>query len=199
MKVSYQDRAQDGGIDQSVTLKYTGTGQVAPKVKYTPLDSSGNRVDHVDVTTAYGSDEGRLAVASPGSIDVLAFHGEFASRVVNVEASVVSVELLSGRDTATVDQPVPLIDSEPTEKFERFDQVRVSNENDQDITVRVVCLLYDEPPPGEPQQATDVIVIADASEIAAGSSITIDVSSEFLADAAKRGASCHSLKAHLTP
>lgn len=64
---------------------------------------------------------------------------------------------------------------------------------------RVVCLVYDSPPPGESQQAEEITVLVDRVEIAARTSVVADVPESFALGTADRGYGCASLKAHLTP
>jgi len=199
IEVSYEDIGPSGYIDQTVTLDYSGKGWTAPTIEYTPLDSSGEKVEGVDVTTAFGSDRGLLAFGAPGGFDILAFHGNRVAEVVGVNSVVVDSTELDGPSAVWPEEPTPLLANEVVTKFDLFDAVKVENSGDTQIAVRVVCLLYNVPAPGEAQQAEEIAVVVDRVEVAAASSAVAAVPEWFVAQATDRGFGCDSLKSHLTP
>ena len=199
VRVTYEDVAPAGYIDQTVTLEYSGSGLVTPIVEYVALDAAGDPVEGVTVTAAFGSDQGELAISSPGGFDVLAFHGDRVAEVVDVDATVVSAEALAGEAAAGPADPIPLFDGDAVTKFDLFDAVEIENATDRAVAARVVCVVYDFPAPGEAQQAEEITVLVDRVEIPGDSTAIANVDDGFLFAAAERGFGCDSLKAHLTP
>ncbi len=199
VRVTYEDIAPSGYIDQTVTLEYSGSGLVTPIVEYVALDAAGDPVEGVTVTAAFGSDQGELAISSPGGFDVLAFHGDRVTEVVDIDATVVSAKVLGGGAAAGPADPIPLFDGDAVTKFDLFDAVEIENATDRAVAARVVCLVYDFPTPGEAQQAEEITVLVDRVEIPGDSTAIANVDDGFLLAAAERGFGCDSLKAHLTP
>ena len=62
VRVTYEDIAPAGYIDQTVTLAYCGSGLITPIVEYVALDVAGDPVEGVTVTAAFGSDRGKLLI-----------------------------------------------------------------------------------------------------------------------------------------
>lgn len=199
VEVTYDDIGAPGYIDQAVTLSHSGSGIAVPRIEYTPLDASGAPVDGVEVSTAFGSDRGLLAITPRGGFDVLAFNGTRAADVVGVDSNVVDIDELGESSALAPSDPVPLLGSQLVSKFDVFDSVEISNEGEGQIAVRVVCLLYNAPAPGEAQQAEEISVVAERIEVSGESSVVASASPSFTAEIASRGFGCDSLKAHLTP
>jgi hypothetical protein len=188
------DRIGDPGyMDQTLRITNLGPPALVPTLDITPVDSAGVALPGVTVRTAYGSDQGKvLAPAQQISIDVLSFHGDRAADVADVRVTVRSV----------IEAPFPvapdLVEAQaldeagqPTSKFGPFDAVALTNPNDDAVSVGVVCILWDDPPSGQPQQALAVIPLGSA-HIAAHDSTRIKATGE-----ARYG--CGSLKTYFSP
>lgn len=199
VEVIYQDIGAPGYIDQTVTLGHSGTGVVVPTIEYTPLDTSGTPVEGVEVTTAFGSDRGLLVVTEQGGFDVLAFSGSRVREVVGVESVVIAVDEPDNSTTLPPADPAPLLGDQAVSKFEVFDAIEIINDGESQIAVRVVCLLYDRPAPGEAQQAEEIAVVAERIEVAPASTVVASPSQAFASQISGRNYGCDSLKAHLTP
>ena len=89
----------DGGeddFDQRLEITNAGLSAVAPKLRITPLDAAGHPVRGVAVTTAFGSDRGRMVVASfMTEYDVLRFEGDRAREVQDVRVRIEDLEQVS--------------------------------------------------------------------------------------------------------
>jgi hypothetical protein len=78
-----------GLMDQQMEIMNHDSLTVVPRLRYTPVDGTGAAVDGVVVTTAYGSNEGKLVVpARQTSYDVLAFTGPDAAKVADVRVDI---------------------------------------------------------------------------------------------------------------
>ncbi|MEU4244836.1 hypothetical protein [Actinoplanes sp. NPDC026619] len=189
---AYHQHNGSGRMDQTLEILNAGSSAVVPRLEIVPVDSSGAAVAGVHVSTAYGSDEGRLlAAAQTISLDVLAFTGGDAPKVADVRVTVLA--------SATVEFPVApqevvvqAVDAagEPTSKYGPFWSVELTNPNPKKVTAGVVCILWDQPPAGQSQQARIVIPVG-VTTIAANASTTIRAGG-----AAADG--CGSLKAYFT-
>ena len=62
----YEDIGSPGYISQTVQFAYAGFGLIVFTAEYLPLDSAGDPIEGITVTTAFGSDKGTVAISSPG-------------------------------------------------------------------------------------------------------------------------------------
>jgi hypothetical protein len=150
--------SKPGFMSQVLEIENRGESGLAPLLAITPLDASGDPMAGVTVKTAYGSDKGRV-VAPPRSIvvDVLRFEGSGARDVEDVDVSVKSADKVSMR-TEAGDLPVQRLDraGRPVTIADFFDAYRVKNDTAAEAKVRVVLIEWEDPPPGESQQALRV-------------------------------------------
>lgn len=193
---SYQRFGPSGYMHQVLTILNRGPSAAAPTLEITPLDSSGAPVPGITVRTAYGTDRGNVVVPSQADgLDVLAFSGADVARVVDVRVKV--------RDVVPVNYALPLEIADPqamdelrrpTTKFGRFTAVEMHNPNTEDIAVGIVCIHWNQPPTGQPQQALAAIELG-VTRIPAQQTVTTPLSRS-----ARKAAShgCGSLKAYLT-
>ncbi|GIF21645.1 hypothetical protein BJ973_004911 [Actinoplanes tereljensis] len=190
---TYHQHNGSGMMDQTLEIFNPALSAVVPTLEIVPVDSSGAVVAGVRVSTAYGSDKGRLL--APGraySLDVLAFAGDDVSRVADVRVTV--------RASAKAEFPVTPLDvevqtfdvaGEQTSKVGPFWSVELTNPNPEKVAVGVVCILWDQPLSSQPQQALAVLPVGVAA-IAGEGSTTMRADGE-AADG------CGSLKAYFIP
>ena len=173
---------------------------MVPLVEYTALDADGDALPEVTVTTAFGSDRQLLLVAPGGSIDVLQFDGPGADKVEGVRSEVMKSTSAALTETDTVIAVTPF-DAAGTEvtKFDPFTEVMLDNPYSTAVHVRVVCLIYDTPAEGRPEQASEITELLPRVELAVGASTGFPIGAAVAQMFADRGLACHSLKAHLTP
>ncbi|MEV0289738.1 MULTISPECIES: hypothetical protein [unclassified Kribbella] len=191
----YQRFGGPGRMDQVLTILNRGPSAVAPTLEITPLDSTGAPVPGITVRTAYGSDRGQVVVSWRGEgWDVLAFSGADVARVVDVRVKV--------RDLVSVNYAIPLEVADPqamngyrrpTTKFGPFAAVELRNLNNEAITVGIVCIHWDQPPAGQPQQALAAV------ELGVTTIPNLQTVNTPLSKSAQQAASqgCGSLKAYL--
>ncbi|MGW4898365.1 hypothetical protein ACWEQL_39920 [Kitasatospora sp. NPDC004240] len=166
-------------IDQTLSINNDGLTSVVPTLAITAVDSAGKDLPDVRVTTAYGSDRGSLIVQPRGGYDVLAFSGTGAGQVADVRVTVkelVPADLpakVSGIEAGPADAA-----GQPMSKFDAFDQVILKNPNNTAVSVRVVYLVYDQPKPGSPQQAIEVVPIGGLTTIPAGGTSSVTVTGD---------------------
>jgi hypothetical protein len=197
--ISYQDIADPGLIDQTVTLKNRSDEAIVPVIKYKALDADGDPVPGIKVETAYGSDRGLLVVATPGGTDVLVFSGDRVDDVVGVEAVVQKTLDAPDMNSSVQIEPELFSHGSPVTKLEAFDEMKLTNTSRADVALRVVCLVYDRPSPGNAQQADEVTVVLDRVELAAGETVSTGVTESFAQRTAVLGFGCDTIKAQLTP
>ena len=171
----YQATAEPGYMDQTLAIENPGGTGLAPVLELTPLDASGEPIRGIRVRTAYGSDSGRVVVPPRTAVvDVLRFEGARARDVEDVRVAVREVDEV---DAGTIAEAavVQRLDraGRPVEDFEPFHAFRVSNENDVEIDVRVVVIEWEDPPPGESQQAVRVTPVSSLLSIAPGGEETV--------------------------
>jgi len=194
LSFDYHGLASAGFIDQAVTIRNTGLVAVVPTLAFVAVDASGQPLEGVSVSTAYGSDRGLVVVPPGGAIDVLAFHGTTAARVANVTVRIVGVASV---DFPAVESLVQVqafdTDGRPVTSYDRF--ASVTDPNPVRVTVRVVALTYDRPPAGVAQQVTSVLDVAGPVAVPASGSAKVTLPA---AIAAKTGGA-GSIKAYFTP
>ncbi len=124
--------------------------------------------------TAFGSDRGQVVVP-PGSVelDFLRFEGARARDVEDVRVEVAGVEPVAAPRVAQ-DVEVQRFDrrGRPVEMADFFDSFRVTNPADDTVAIRVALLEYEEPPPGEAQQAIRVTQVTPLLRLKSGAQQT---------------------------
>jgi hypothetical protein len=193
LRFTYHEHNAPGMMDQTLEITNAGSSAVVPTLEIVPVDSSGAVLAGIHVSTAYGSDAGRLlAPAQTTSIDVLAFTGGDASKVADVRVNVRASDKVEF-PVAPQGVVVQAVDAagQPTSKYEPFSAVKLTNPNRQKVAAGVVCILWDQPPDGQSQQASEVVPLGVAT-IAGNGSATVRA-----AGGAVDG--CGSLKAYFTP
>ncbi|GAA4557093.1 hypothetical protein [Planotetraspora kaengkrachanensis] len=182
-----------GYMDQTLDIVNKGPSAVIPTLEITAVDRTGAALPGVTVSTAYGSDQAKMVVpAREISIDVLAFTGGDAASVADVRVTV--------RGMADAAFPVAPQEVEaqavdgagrPTTKFGPFDAVVLTNPNHGKVSAGVVCIFWEQPPDGQPQQARAVIPVG-VTTVEGDGSATIRASGE-----TRNG--CDSLKVYFSP
>lgn len=143
-----------GHMDQVLDMANYGWSAVAPTLTFVPLDGAGHALPGVTVRTAYGSDRG-LVVLPPRTTgnDVLAFDGPGFRKVADVKVTVRHAERVKTPEGAADELHARrLLDTGLTEPPQDFDSLVVQNTNAFAVSVRMVCILWEDPPPGATQQ-----------------------------------------------
>lgn len=154
----------DGYMNQVLTIVNEGNRVLAPTLEFTALDAAGRTLPSVRVASVYGSDRGRLVVPPGTSSDVLTFTGAGARAAEDVAVSVRTAEPV---DVPAVNvQPVvtPVADDgRVLDRNSRFTAVSVRNDDSEQMTVRLVYIIWTAPPAdpatGQRQQAERVVPI----------------------------------------
>jgi hypothetical protein len=158
LSFAYVAHEAPGSIDQVLEIRNTDESALAPTLSFVAVDSAGEPLDGVTVSTAFGSDRGQLALLSGSNFDVLAFHGTGSEQVADVRVSVGDVQRV---DMPPAPFPVEAqaldSDGQPVASTHRFASVELTNPNPDPITVRVVYLVYDVPAPGHSQQIVSAL------------------------------------------
>lgn len=195
---SYEDIAPPGFIDQTVEFSNRTNVAIAVTAEFTALDIEGEPVPGITVATAFGSDRGLLVVPPAGFYDILTFDGERVRDVTDVDIDVTAMRNVEGFALVGEVEPIPISDGVEVTKFDVFSDIRVQNPSSSDIAVRIVCIDYDSPDPGEAQQAVEIIEVVDLISLPPKSTESVSVSSQFADRTAQLGFGCSSLKAHPT-
>jgi hypothetical protein len=182
-------------IDQTLTIRNREDGALAGVLAITPLDASGKRLTGVAVHTAFGSDRGQVVVP-PGTLvnDVLTFRGPAAHRVRDVGVKLTRTIPVPGVAESAVAPDVQRYDrdDDPVATDKPFASFRVSNDSANAVAARVVLLEYDDPPPGQPQQAIRVAKLTGLLKLAPHASRRISL------PAGLRNRAVGSLKSYLS-
>ncbi|MEV5825858.1 hypothetical protein AB0L25_09800 [Spirillospora sp. NPDC052242] len=166
-----------GYMDQTLVMTNHGFGATAPTLKFVPLDRTGHAVPGVTVRTAYGSDRG-LVVLPPRSeaVDVLAFDGPRFRDVIDIQVTVLRTEE-SKLPEGAVKWPEArrFLGDRPTEPSNDFDALLLHNVNGVEVAVRLVCILWEDPPPGHSQQMVRSLPIGGLVSIAPFEKVRVPV------------------------
>jgi hypothetical protein len=188
-------------MDQALSITNASDQPVVPTLRFTPVDGAGQQVLGVTVTTAYGSDRGQVVVGTKGGLDILAFHGTDASRVVDVKVDVTSV-IAAKRVVVTRGLTLTYKDAsgETVDKFGDFDKVLLTNPNDIDATVRMVYIVWDQPTdPHDAQQAVSVTPIGGLIIIPRHGTTTVQVEGDAAAAVARYGNGANAISVKVFP
>jgi hypothetical protein len=198
----YHAKGAQEYIDQTLLVVNEGPDSVVPTLAITPLDSAGNALSGVSVSTAFGSDHGMLVVApgEAGSYDILAFSGPDKAKVAAVNVVVTKVlraTAPAGAEGVTVQAADQ--DGKSISKFDRFQQVVLKNPNAAAVSARAVYIVYDQPADGASQQAVAVVPIGDLTVIPGNGTVTLPVTGAAQDAVAKySGRAAVSLKAYFS-
>ncbi|GAA0939397.1 hypothetical protein GCM10009554_29100 [Kribbella koreensis] len=192
---SYRRIGGEGYMDQVLTIVNGGPTAAVPTLEITPLDPSGTPVLGITVGTAYGSDRGKVLVPTAGdATDVLIFHGADVARISDVRVSVRDMVTPDYPRAPVFDDPQPRDDSgTPTTKSGPFSAFTVINPNRGQISLGVVCIIWNQPFDGQPQEVLEATTLGVAT-VAGRDTATIPVPAS-AQQARTRG--CGSLKAYL--
>lgn len=136
------------------------------------------------MSTAYGSDRGWVvAPADDVVIDILRFDGPGTRDVRGVEVRVTGLEVVAGLDVAgrgsgpVVQPEVSYLGAGGTEVEEPWNArtVRISNPGGVAYPVRVIGIDWEQPSPGQSQQAAVVTQVGGSSRVEAGGSVDVRV------------------------
>jgi hypothetical protein len=135
----------DGGpdvADQLVTIENEEDSAVAPVLAFTALDEDDQPLTEVKVFTAFGSDRGRVVVPPGTAYDVLQFLGTGVERIADVAVRVVKAPTV---DVPYVAEPPTVTTTAPVGADKgTFGGVKVTNDNDVAITLRVVYIVREQ-------------------------------------------------------
>jgi hypothetical protein len=165
--------APQGFIDLSLDLTNPGEKPVALGGRLVAVDSAGEELSTVQVTTAYGSERGRMILMPGVNVDFVQLGGPGADLVEDVVLSDQATHPVDVEPAAEVVDLVPLGDEgEELEYDATAVAARVDNPNAVPVDVRVVLLVLGASRPGEPQEAIRVEDVAQA-EVPASDSTTV--------------------------
>jgi hypothetical protein len=178
LSFSYQAIAEPGYMDQNLQIVNKGSSAVVPVLAYQPTDANGRALTDIHVSTAYGSDRGELVVPEGGWFEILSFQGNGVSEIIDVRVTVVSVEAVE-YPMVNAELKTQILDSkgEPTYAGP-FESVRLTNDGPLNVTVRVVFLVFDQPPQGAPEKPIRIVPLAGLTKVAGRSDVIIPVTPE---------------------
>jgi hypothetical protein len=199
LSFEYQGRGPSGTIDQTLAIGNDSDVTLAPVLRLTALDADGRPMPGVTVTTVYGSDRGEVAVPAEGALDILRFAPEERiGEVVDVRAEVDSTSPTSAEGGEPVEVSVLSGDGQESSKELPFAALSLDNPNPEAARVRVVHLVYDDPPPGRSQQVVSVILLAGPVEVPAGGPLVVSLDEATVRAVADAPSGAVSVKAFLT-
>jgi hypothetical protein len=166
-----------GYMDQVLDMTNDGDSAVAPTLTLLALDGTGDVLPGVTVRTAYGSDRGLVVIPPRSTVpDVLAFDGPGFRRVADVRVTVRRDERVKTPSRAAGDLPAQrMLAGRITVPLEDFDSLLVSNTNPVQVSVRMVCILWEDPPPGATQQMLASLPIGGLVSIAPHGEVRVAV------------------------
>jgi len=149
--------APQGYID--LALKVTNPFAVAITLNGTLVahDAHGSALPNVEVTSAFGIEQGRDVVMPGGEIDILQLRGPQAADVRDVTLENVTVHRATAQ---AVSEAVDLVKLDGRGREVNYAMtarhVRLTNPNGVQARVRLVLLMLAAPKDGQPQMATQV-------------------------------------------
>jgi len=198
---AYRATSGSGIMNQILEITNPSPRSYAPVLKLSAVDDSGITLPEVTVSTLFGSDRGELVVpARTGVVDVMRFSGKHLDRVADVRASV-STAALVHYPAITSEPTVTPIDSSDAvvTRNDVFARVRVNNDNNDPITIRLVYIIWDTPPEGQTQQADRTEPIGDLVTVPAHGETTVQITPNDAALIRKyAGAAPASIKAYFS-
>ncbi|MFE6551137.1 hypothetical protein ACFVHS_22440 [Streptomyces sp. NPDC057746] len=180
------DSGVDETINQILMIKNVARDSLAPVLSFKALDKNDHVLPHVKVSTVFGSDRGDLVAPYGSSSDILRFSGPGEHDVADVRVTVRSTTK-ARFPAGPHDVTTQALDSHgrEIERFERFSAVRLTNEDDIPVFVRVAYILWDQPPKGVTQQAVEVTPVGDLTIVPAHSTAVVKVSGRAAAAVAR--------------
>lgn len=173
------DSGVDETMNQQLAIKNSVPVSVVPVLSFEALDKKGDVLPHVKVGTVYGSDRGRLVAPSGTSGDIMRFSGAGKHDVADVRVTV--LEIYTAQNPAGpqgVDAQALDAHGREITRFERFSAVRLTNQDDIAVSVRIVYIMWDQPPKGVTQQAVEVTAIGGLTRVPAYGSAVVKVSGD---------------------
>ncbi|MGV9606858.1 hypothetical protein ACWDR2_24355 [Streptomyces sp. NPDC003631] len=173
-------------MSQQLMIKNVAQDSVAPVLSFKALDKNDQVLPHVKVTTVFGSDRGKLVAPYGTSIDILRFSGPGEHDVADVRVTVQSTAK-ARFPAGPHDVTTQTLDSHGREidRFERFSAVRLTNEDDIPVFVRIAYILWDQPPKGVTQQAVEVTPVGGLTIVPAHSTAVVKVAGKAAAAVAR--------------
>ncbi|MEU6851398.1 hypothetical protein ABZ901_15915 [Actinacidiphila alni] len=176
LSFTYHRHSGNDYIDQTLQIHNSDTRSLVPELSFTAVDRHHHVLPGVRVRTAYGSDTGRLVAPYGYSLDILRFSGPGQHQVYDVRVAVRRLSVARQRANIHEVTVQPLnAAGHAVSKFSRFTAVQVSNPDRFAVTIRLAYLVYDQPAPGNTQQATSVTPIGGLVRIPASGTATVQV------------------------
>ncbi|MCW3820286.1 hypothetical protein ONA91_38240 [Micromonospora sp. DR5-3] len=152
----------DGYMNQLLTIYNDSTQMLAPTLEFTALDATRSPLPTVKVTTVYGSDLGKLVVPPGGGVDVLIFTGEGAQLAEDVVVSVRATETVKAPAVHVEPVVTPVDESgHVLDRNSRFTAVSLCNDDSEQMSVRLVYIIWAYPEGDQRQQADQVVPVGD--------------------------------------
>ncbi|GGT85931.1 hypothetical protein GCM10010289_02030 [Streptomyces violascens] len=170
------DSGENETMNQQLVIKNNARRSQVPTLSFTAFDKNKHVLPQVRVTTVYGSDHGNLVAPFGSSYDVLRFSGPGEHDVADVRVAVRRTSV-ARIPAGPHDVTTQALDSRGKEipRFERFSAVRLTNEDDVPVSVRVVYILWDRPPNGVTQQAVEVTPVGALMTVPAHGTTVLQV------------------------
>ncbi|MFI0965850.1 hypothetical protein ACH4S8_31320 [Streptomyces sp. NPDC021080] len=180
------DSGEDETINQTLHITNDVPASVVPVLSFKALDKHDHVLRQVKVSTIYGSDRGKLVAPYGTSFDILRFSGPGKHDVADVRVTVRRTTIASipaGRHAVTTQA----LDSHGREitRFERFSAVRLTNEDNIPVSVRIAYVLWDQPPKDVTQQAVEVTPIGGLTRVPAHGTAVVHVTGKAAAAVAR--------------
>lgn len=188
-------------MNQTLAITNVTSVNYAPFLTFVAVDKSGVVLPAVTVSAVFGSDRGALVVPARNSVvDVMRFSGEGVDRVADVRATVTDALFVEYPPITAGPIVTPLDGSGAVvTRNDVFTRVRVGNDNDGPISIRLIYIIWDMPPEGRTQQAERTEPIGDLVIVAAHGKTEVAVAPD---DAAlirrSSGTAPTSIKAYLS-
>ncbi|MFF3257385.1 hypothetical protein ACFYWP_41910 [Actinacidiphila glaucinigra] len=166
----------DDTMNQTLQIGNVGASSLVPVLSFKAVDKNDHVLPQVKVSTVYGSDRGTMVVPYGGAYDILRFSGPGEHDVADVRVTVqttTTAEIEAGPHEVKTQA----LDSHGREitRFERFSAVRLTNEDDFPVAVRIAYILWDQPPKGVTQQAVEVTPIGGLTRVPAHGTAVVRV------------------------
>jgi hypothetical protein len=162
LSFKYAAYGGDENYDQVLEIGSDGFSGVLMDLDITPLDSTGDPIAGITVTSAFGSHrKGQVIPPFFTDYDLLKFEGERANEVRDVRVEI--------RDLDQVDYPEMteaitfqrFDDGLPVDDEETFDAIDLRNGNSDDLAVKVALMAWGDRPESDPQQFEWAIPLDD--------------------------------------
>ncbi|MER6593195.1 hypothetical protein ABT214_15350 [Micromonospora purpureochromogenes] len=200
LRFEFAPTTGDGYMNQVLTIFNEGTQVLAPTLEFTALDAAGRALPSVRVATVFGSDRGRLVVPPGAGVDVLTFTGAGARAAEDVTVSVRTAEPVDAPAVDVVPVVTPVDDGgRVLDRNSRFTAVSVRNDDSEQMSVRLLYIIWTDPPADQRQQAERVVPVGDLIVLPPKHTTLVPVTGEAraaVADAAGRAPT--SIKAYLS-